>query len=218
MFFAASLDVHWTPLPTAVKSVSAAAIASHCSVVRSSLVRVKVAPATSFSPVMSRLSIWIAERSSLMVKVFPSSDFSTSPFVTSDTVVTTPFFTTKVKVEIVVNPFGAVISSSSYVPSGKAEMVTFPLNVADVVSSVILVAPIWTLFSVACSSFAVSLNSASSAAMFPPSSAFLLIWMVLASLVMVIIERSWPSVDTWLFTDIAPFAETVTAHFCVVAR
>jgi len=76
-----------------------------------------------------------------MVKVFPSSD-STSPFVTSDTVVTTPFFTTKVKVEIVVNPFGAVISSSSYVPSGKAEMVTFPLNVADVVSSVILVAPI----------------------------------------------------------------------------
>ena len=77
-----------------------------------------------------------------MVKVFPSSDFSTSPFVTSDTVVTTPFFTTKVKVEIVVNPFGAVISSSSYVPSGKAEMVTFPLNVADVVSSVILVAPI----------------------------------------------------------------------------
>ena len=77
-----------------------------------------------------------------MVKVFPSSDFSTSPFVVSSTVVTTPFVTTKVKVEIVVNPFGAAISSSSYVPSGRAEMVTFPLNVADVVSSVIVVAPI----------------------------------------------------------------------------
>ena len=193
-------------------------MASHCSAVRSSLVRVRVAPATSSCPVMSFLSIWIFVRSSLMVKVFPSSDFSTSPFVVSSTVVTTPFVTTKVKVEIVLNPRGAAISSSSYVPSGSAEMVTFPLNVADVVSSVIVVAPIWTPFSVAFSSFAVSLNSASSAAMLPPSSASLLIWMVLASLVMVIIELSWPSVDTWLFTDIAPFAETVTAHFCVVAR
>ena len=206
------------PLLNAVTSVVFLAIASHCSAVRFSLVKVKVAPATSSCPVMSFLSIWIFVRSSLMVKVFPSSDFSTSPFVVSSTVVTTPFVTTKVKVEIVVNPFGAVISSSSYVPSGSAEIVTFPLNVADVVSSVIVVAPIWTPFSVAFSSFAVSLNSASSAAMLPPSSASLLIWMVLASLVMVIIERSWPSVDTWLFTDIAPFAETVTAHFCVVAR
>ena len=76
-----------------------------------------------------------------MVKVFPSSDFSTSPFVVSSTVVTTPFVTTKVKIEIVLNPRGAVISSSSYVPSGKAEMITFPLNVVDAVSSVILVAP-----------------------------------------------------------------------------
>ena len=77
-----------------------------------------------------------------MVKVFPSSDFSTSPFVVSSTVVTTPFVTTKVKVEIVVNPFGATISSSSYVPSGSAEMVTFPLNSADTASSVIVFSPI----------------------------------------------------------------------------
>ena len=140
--FATSPDVHSMPLPSAVKSVFAAITASHCSAVRFSLVRVKVAPATSSCPVMSFLSIWIFVRSSLMVKVFPSSDFSTSPFVVSSTVVTTPFVTTKVKVEIVLNPRGAVISSSSYVPSGSAEMVTFPLNSADTASSVIVVAPI----------------------------------------------------------------------------
>ena len=77
-----------------------------------------------------------------MIKVFPSSDFSTSPFVVSSTVVTTPFVTTKVKVEIVLNPRGAAISSSSYMPSGSAEMVTFPLNSADTASSVIVFSPI----------------------------------------------------------------------------
>ena len=139
---AASPDVHWIPSPDAVTSVFAAAMASHCSAVRSSLVRVRVAPATSSCPVMSFLSIWIFVRSSLMVKIFPSSDFSTSPFVVSSTVVTTPFVTTKVKVEIVLNPRGAAISSSSYVPSGSAEMVTFPLNSADTASSVIVFSPI----------------------------------------------------------------------------
>ena len=139
---AASPDFHSIPLSDAVKPVFAAITASHCSAVRFSLVRVRVAPATSSCPVMSFLSIWIFVRSSLMVKVFPSSDFSTSPFVVSSTVVTTPFVTTKVKVEIVLNPRGAAISSSSYVPSGSAEMVTFPLNSADTASSVIVVSPI----------------------------------------------------------------------------
>ena len=156
------------------------------------------------------LSIVMVETSSATVIVFPSSDLITSPVVTADTSVTTPFFTVKSNTDTTVNPSGATVSSREYLPSLRYSRVEILPTIFAVLSVFVRASPplIFTPSSVpslAVSSY--STSPASSGIAFPPRSVLLRL-ITGASLTVIVLPSSDISVTpsvTALTSVTSPF-------------